>query len=263
MAFGNGVLMRSTRHWAWARDDGSVVHGRVTSLLDSHRLLRLPVVRSVAALADMAGFAVARHRQNGRRAGLRLLWWLAAYIAVCTALSLVLPALGQKGMAANVALQVAGLALGLVVIHRGMGVEVWRYHGAEHKAVNAFEAGASLDDVDEVMSHSRMHERCGTNLMVIVFALLIVYIPLQSVAIAQTIGFVYAVAAMAMSLELFRVLTKRPRWLVSRAVLGAGKTLQRCVTTREPSPEQLELACRALRRVVELEGVERAAEPAA
>jgi hypothetical protein len=57
--------------------------------------------------------------------------------------------------------------------------------------------------------------------------------------------------------------TRRPRSRVSRTVLAGGKLLQRYVTTREPAPEHLQLACTALARVVELEQTHTLLAPAA
>ncbi len=253
MAFGNGVLMRSARYWAWARDDGSVVHGPVTTLLDASRFLRLPVLRSAVAFLEMIVFTVARHRENGRRAGGRMLLWLAGYVAVCLGVSALLPALHQGGLLLEALVQVFGLTLGMAVLRLGMGADVWRYHGAEHKAVNAYEAGVALDDTPEVMRHSRIHERCGTNLMVIVLALMLAYLPFQHLMLAQAAGGLYAVLAVALAFELFRFLTRRPRAWLTRAVLVGGRSMQRWFTTREPDAGQLELACAALRRVLELE----------
>jgi uncharacterized protein YqhQ len=258
MAFGNGVLMRSKRYWAWARDDGSVLHGSVHSAADSVPLLRLPVLRSLAMFVEMMAFTVARHRQNGRRAGRRLMLWLGAYVVISLGVSALLPALHQNGLALNILVQILALVLGIATLRLGMGAEVWRYHGAEHKAVNAFEAGVALDDTDQVMRHSRIHERCGTNLVVIVLALMLAYLPLQNVALAQAAGVLYAVLALAVALELFRLLARWPRARLTRAVLAAGKAVQRWFTTREPDEAQLCLACAALRRVVELEAADAA-----
>ena len=255
MAFGNGVLMRSKGFWAWARDDGSVLHGSVTTVLDSSRLLRVPVLRSIVTFAEMIVFTLARHRQNGARAGLRVMLWLGAYVAVCLAMSWMLTVLRQDGLVVNVLVQALTLVLGIAALRFGMGSEVWRYHGAEHKAVNAFEAGVSLDETEEVMRHSRVHERCGTNLMVIMLGLMLVYLPLQSMPFAQAAGGLYTLLAVALAFELFRFLTRRPHALVTKAVLFGGKTMQRLVTTREPSAPQLELACAALSRVLELEAI--------
>ncbi len=252
MAFGNGVLMRSEHFWAWARDDGSLLAGPVRTHGERHRLLRLPLVRSALALVEMAAFAVARHRQNDRRLNLRLLLWIGVYAAAGFAASRLLPAFGGRWFG-DLLFQVVGVFLGLLVLWQAMGGAVWRYHGAEHKAVNAYEGGADLNDLREVMLFSRIHSRCGTNLVVIVLVFMLAYLPLQNLAMAGLVAALYAIAAIAVSLELFRALTRRPDRPVARAVLFGGRVMQRALTTREPSYGQLALACRALREVVGLE----------
>ena len=41
---------------------------------------------------------------------------------------------------------------------------VFAYHGAEHKTINAFEAGVELTP-EEVSKQSLVHPRCGTSFM--------------------------------------------------------------------------------------------------
>ena len=45
--------------------------------------------------------------------------------------------------------------------------DVFRYHGAEHKTINAFEAGVDMTP-ENVMNYSRIHPRCGTSFLLIV-----------------------------------------------------------------------------------------------
>ena len=253
MALGNGVLMRSKRYWALARDDGTVLDGPVRSLLGRHWALRLPILRGVVALCEMIVFALRLHGRNGSRPNGRLLVALALCAVAAALLGAAFPGLDTGSLAAGVALELVTVLLGLLALRWGMGAEVWRYHGAEHKAVNAYEAGADLSDATTVLGFSRIHDRCGTNLVVIVVVLSLACLPLSSGPLGTALSPLYALAALAVAFELFRLVTRRPHLPACRAVLAGGKTLQRCLTTRDPRPEQQQIACRALRRVVELE----------
>ncbi len=254
MAFGNGVLMRSPHFWAWARADGTVIDGRLRTLLSRHPWLRLPVLRSAIALAEMIGLTILLHRRNGARRAASLLVWLGLCLAVDFGLSLALPLLVHSPLLDNVLLEVLGLAFALLALRQGLGKTVWRYHGAEHKAVNAYEAGADLSDPGAVMAYSRIHDRCGTNLVVIFFLLLMLgYLLLGGLAGNVVLGGLYAILAICVSFEIFRLIGRRPKSRASRAALAGGRALQRCLTTREPGREHLELACAALRQVIELE----------
>jgi uncharacterized protein YqhQ len=254
MAFGNGVLMRGPRFWAWARADGTIVEGRLRTFLSKYRWLRVPLLRSVVVFVEMIGMAIRLHRQNGLRRGAVLLTWLGLCLAFDLCLSLVLPLLIPSALLANVLLEVLGLAFGLLALRQGLGATVWQYHGAEHKAVNAYEGGADLTDTRAVMTYSRIHDRCGTNLVVIILLLLMLgYLPAGGLAMGEVFGAIYGIFVIAVSLEFFRLVTRSPNSRASRVVLAGGRALQRCVTTREPAVEHLELACIALRRVVALE----------
>ena len=86
-----------------------------------------------------------------------------------------------------------------------------------------------------------------------VFLLLLGYLPPGGLAAGGLLGVLYALLIICVSFELFRLIVRRPKSRLSRVILSGGRALQRCVTTREPEREHLELACSALRRVLELE----------
>ncbi len=55
----------------------------------------------------------------------------------------------------------------------GQYKRVLMYHGAEHKAINAHEAGVPMD-VEHVKKYSRLHPRCGTSFLFIVLIISII-----------------------------------------------------------------------------------------
>ena len=255
MAFGNGVFMRGPNYWAWAREDGTVVDAPVHTLLKRHKWLRTPVVRSIVTLAEMFALTFALHRRNGALRGARLLFWLAMCVGADFCFNLALPYLVRDPLPQQVVIGVLDFAFGLFALRCGLGRNIWRYHGAEHKAVNAYEGGADLADVQTAMTYSRVHDRCGTNLAVLSILLLLLGYPLvSSLALGSLADVLYAALIIVLSLEFFRLITKRPKSGLSRALLAGGRALQRGVTTREPAPEHVKLACAALSRVMELEG---------
>jgi uncharacterized protein YqhQ len=252
MAFGNGVLMRGPHYWAWATEDRDVAYAPVRTLLNRHRLLRVPVLRSLVSFIEMIALMISLHRRNGRRRGLRIIAILAVLLACDLGLSSVVPFAVHDLFLANVLVAVLVFALGILALRLALGKAVWRYHGAEHKAVNAYEGGADLHDLDQVARYSRIHDRCGTNLAVIALLVTLVsYFVLQSLPFV--LGGVYALLVIAVLLEFFRIIGRRPTSLAGRVFLSGGRALQRSVTTSEPAPEHLELACAALRCVLDLE----------
>jgi len=129
---------------------------------------------------------------------------------------------------------------------------VFAYHGAEHKTVNAYEAGAPLE-VASVRRYSTAHVRCGTSFLfsvviisVFVFALVglhgIWWMVLSRIVLVPFIAgisyeFIYFVGRHADNI-FARILAKPGLWMQS-------------LTTREPDDRQMEVAIVALKQVIE------------
>src|SRR5881398_2965271 len=132
---------------------------------------------------------------------------------------------------------------------------VFQYHAAEHKAINAYEAGEELKP-EVVQRFSQIHPRCGTAflLWVMVIAIFVFAFfgrPAWYWLIATRVLLLPVIAGLAY--ELIRLAGKHQGNRVVMALLAPGLWLQR-LTTREPTLDQLEVSIRALREVLALEG---------
>ena len=128
---------------------------------------------------------------------------------------------------------------------------VFAYHGAEHKTVNAHEAGAALT-VDDVRSFSTAHTRCGTAFLLIVVVLtVLIFAPFNPPSllwrVLSRIVLLPVIAGIAYEfLRLTARLANRP-WM--RVIIAPNLALQR-LTTREPDDGMLEVAIAALKAVL-------------
>jgi uncharacterized protein YqhQ len=170
---------------------------------------------------------------------------VAPILLVITGVSLVVPALlsgWRATLAGNAAVDLVLTAVLLVMLRLLSPSSLWRYHGAEHKAVTAHENGVDLDDTDAVLACSRIHGRCGTNLVAV---MAVAGVALSRLPLApQLAAFILALAIVA---ELLGVAGRRPRALPSRLLLVSGEFLQRHLTTAEPTPAEQRIGCIALR----------------
>ncbi len=129
---------------------------------------------------------------------------------------------------------------------------VFAYHGAEHKTINAYEAGARLT-VDDVRPFSTAHTRCGTAFLLIVVVLtVLIFAPFNTPSllwrVLSRITLLPVIAGIAYeTLRLTARLADRP-WM--RVIIAPNLALQR-LTTREPDDEMLEVAIAALKAVLE------------
>jgi uncharacterized protein YqhQ len=240
-ALADGVLMRTSRAWAIARADGSVEVGEIPP----SALARIPVLRVVAALFGALRLAAVRGLRNnrGNRRFLAVIVGLeaGAYLLGRLVGDADLPTAGWAGAALTVVPWIATLA----VLRLATPSSLWRYHGAEHKAVAAHEQGIDTADTAAVLRGAeRVHARCGTNLVFLMLALALVtrgqFGGLGWLQIPLFLGMLGAAA------ELVTLASARPDNLVSRVLLGGGKALQRWVTTAEPTAAEQAVGCHAL-----------------
>jgi uncharacterized protein YqhQ len=130
---------------------------------------------------------------------------------------------------------------------------LFMYHGAEHKAINAYEAGVPMD-VENVKRYSRLHPRCGTSFL---FIVLIVSIVLFSIApisdfyfrIAYRIALIPVIAGI--SYELLRLSGKYRNSPITRVLVAPGLAFQR-LTTKEPTDDMLEVSIKAVTEATKL-----------
>jgi len=131
---------------------------------------------------------------------------------------------------------------------------VFQYHAAEHKAINAYEAGEELEP-ETVQRYSLIHPRCGTAFMLWVMVIAVFVFaffgrPNWYWLIGERILLLPVIAGIAY--ELIRFAGKHQENRVLMTLLAPGMWLQR-LTTRQPTLDQLEVSIRALREVLQLE----------
>ncbi|HAV10815.1 MAG TPA: DUF1385 domain-containing protein [Dehalococcoidia bacterium] len=129
---------------------------------------------------------------------------------------------------------------------------VFEYHGAEHKVVNAYEAGVPLE-VEAIKKYSTAHARCGTNFLLVVLLLSIIVFALFGrpdmwLSILSRIILIPVIAALGY--EFIRFGGAHMHNPIVHILLIPGLLLQ-AMTTREPDDNQIEIAVAALKKVVE------------
>jgi uncharacterized protein YqhQ len=127
---------------------------------------------------------------------------------------------------------------------------VLMYHGAEHKAIHAHEAGVPMT-VENVRKFSRLHPRCGTSFLFIVLVISIVLFSLM-----PNMGFVGNLAyrillipvIAGISFELLRLSGKYQNSPITKVLVAPGLAFQK-LTTKEPTDDMLEVSIQAVNEV--------------
>lgn len=141
---------------------------------------------------------------------------------------------------------------------------VFQYHGAEHKAIAAYEQGENPVTPASAAKYSRLHPRCGTTFLLFVLsisillhaitvpALMLVWHPANAV-IKHTAIILFKLLLMipisAMAYEAIRAAARLKNPTLGAILRGPGLLLQ-MLTTREPDEKQLEVGLVALREAL-------------
>jgi uncharacterized protein YqhQ len=278
-------MMRSPSNWAVAvrKPDGQIaqVVTAISSPMARNRIFRLPVIRGVIALGESLaiGFRALAISANyaaqdpeveegevqteiGRG---QIIFSFAIAIGFALMLFKVTPALitswlpidttGSFVIIEGVIRVSIFLAYLLLISLLPDLRRVFQYHAAEHKAINAYEAGEELTP-ENVQKFSLIHPRCGTAfllwVMVIgIFVFAFVGQPAWYYLIGSRILLLPVIAGLAY--ELIRFAGKHQDNRVLMWLLAPGLWLQR-LTTRHPSLDQIEVSIRALQEVLRREG---------
>ncbi len=120
---------------------------------------------------------------------------------------------------------------------------VFQYHGAEHKVINAYEAGLPIT-IENVQKQSRLHFRCGSSF--ILFTVVIgVFIYLMVPSDPLLVRLIYRVllipVVLGVSFEVLQ-LTNKFRNIPVLRVLGYPGLWVQLLTTKNPDDKQVEVA---------------------
>jgi len=289
-----GVMMRSPSRVAVAvrRGDGSIarMERAFASITRRHAVLGLPVVLGAISLFETLALGISALNFSAdeavrsetpaaqRSAGMTSAQFLTVALSLVLGVLLfvVLPArlttwLGFRGRIGF------GLVDGLFRLGAFVGylllISQWKemrrvlgYHGAEHKAIHALEAGVPLTP-ERVQSFPRFHPRCGTSFLFLVVVVSVVVFTL--IGKPRGLGdHLLRVACLPLiagvAFEFIRLSARHAQKPLVRALVWPGLQFQR-LTTREPDLSMCEVAIAALERVRGDERVvelERAASPA-
>jgi uncharacterized protein YqhQ len=286
-----GVMMRGVSTWAVAvrkpapeqsadaeapLGEISITSEPLVSIVKRHRVLRLPLVRGVAALVESLsiGFkalAISANAQldDDEEQELGRGAWVgtvAFSIALAVGVFFVLPvgitSLFKHSLPGSLVFVLVEKAIRITIflgylwaISRLSDLQrVFQYHGAEHKTISCYEAGLPLTP-QNATRFSRLHPRCGTSFLLIVMVVaLFVFAPLGTPAwywlfLSRVLG-IPVVAGIAFEvIKLFGRKRDR-RW--AQILMAPGMQLQK-LTTREPDLDQLAVAIAALEAVLAVE----------
>lgn len=134
---------------------------------------------------------------------------------------------------------------------------VFTYHGAEHKTVNAYEAGVPME-VEAIRAYSTAHVRCGTSFLFMVLIIAIVvfaFVGRQDLWLMVLSRVVLIPVIAAIGYEVTYISARHTHNRLVKIILAPGLALQ-SLTTGEPDDRQMEVAIAAMNKAVEIDAAE-------
>lgn len=280
-----GVMMRNRDKYAVAvrKPDGeiSVKNWNTGSVRDRHILLRLPVIRGVAAFIEslILGIKTLTYSSSfieedvekagqvevaevsDRKEMLENILIVALSILLAIGFFMILPfavsKLFQSRVHSQMMLSVIEAAL-KILLFLGYVVAIsflsdikrtLMYHGAEHKTINCVENGLDLT-VENVKTQSRYHRRCGTSFLLVVMLVSIIFfffIQINNLWLQMLYRILLVPVVAGVSFELIQFVGNSDNRLVLW-ISTPGLWLQK-LTTREPDDGMIEVAIASVEAV--------------
>jgi len=280
LAFGGqavieGVMIRSKKHMVVCvrqpNDEILTKTEKIKSLSERYRVLRLPFLRGIVALFETLYLGIKgiyfsanatleeEEKLNPKEIALVVVLALALAIFLFSILPFFLANLSGLGGVVFIVVE-SVIRLGILLIYLasislvGEFRRVFQYHGAEHTAINAYEAGVELN-VENAKKYSRFHPRCGTSFLLIVTLISILFFSIMPdlgffMRLAYRILLIPVIAAV--SYEVLRLSDRYKNSRVMKVLVAPGLGLQ-YLTTRKPDEKMVAVALKAVEEVDRLQ----------
>jgi len=280
LAFGGqavieGVMIRSKKHMVVCvrppNDEILTKTEEIKSLSERYRVLSLPFLRGIVALFETLYLGIKglyfsanatleeEEKLNPKEIALAVIAALALSIFLFSIIPFFLTTLlNLGGVVFNIVEGVVRLAVLLLYLASislvGEFRRVFQYHGAEHTAINAYEAGVELN-VANAKKYSRFHPRCGTS-----FILIVTLISILLFSVMPNLGYFMRLAYRVLlipvigtvSYEVLRLSDRYKHSRIMKVLVAPGLGLQR-LTTREPDEKMIAVALKAVEEVNRLQ----------
>ncbi|NIR87644.1 DUF1385 domain-containing protein [Candidatus Bathyarchaeota archaeon] len=280
LAFGGqavieGVMIRSKKHMVICvrQPNGKILTKteEIKSLSERYRILTIPFLRGIVALFETLYLGVkglyfsanVSLEEEGEKIEPKE---MALTFVIAIALAIFLFSIAPfflttlfkfRGLIFNVVeglirITIFLLYLTVVALVREFR-RVLQYHGAEHTAINTYEAGVELN-VTNAKKHSRLHPRCGTSFIFIVLLisiLLFSLMPSQDFATRLSYRIILIPVIASISYEILKISDRYKESIIMKILTIPGLGIQ-YLTTRKPDEDMIEVALEAVQEVNKL-----------
>jgi len=276
-----GVLMRAPNNYVIAvrkpNKKISVMTRRYVSHTKRNKFLGWPFIRGIVVLIETVaiGTKALTHSANEsigekeeqltkRELAFTLLISILVALLIFKFIPLLLANLFSKGLGLNNFW--FNLADGVIKIAIFVGYlwlislmkdvqRMFEYHGAEHMVVHCYEAKKELT-VKNVKKYQTMHPRCGTEFLLLVLVISIIFYMFIPFGTNFWMKYVFRILLLpiiaGVSYEILKVSGLYYNKAIFKIISAPGMLLQK-ITTKKPSDDQIEVAIKSLESALRAE----------
>ena len=250
VALFNGIIFTSDYRKVAVQKEGEKINSRSTNLIKDKRIIsKIPVIRGLLGIGNQIGNSIPDFmRSSGeeeKSSKLNTLLLYAILIVACISIPVLISAFFSGKYQSIIQALIIALEFVMYICMLKSIPDLdtlFKYHGAEHKAVNAYE-NLKLEEInlENVRKQSRFHKRCGGNFIVyfVILTMLSTLLPIENLIIKALSMMLLCIFNIGLTYEIVNLFSKFKKPF---DIINYPATLIQLFTTKEPTDEMLKLA---------------------
>lgn len=251
VALFNGILFTSEHRQVSIQRNNGKLECKVTPLIEDKSIInKIPIIRGILGLGSQIGNSsnkfIESSGEKDKTSKLQTIFTYVLLIIFCIAIPIAISAFFNGNIVRDFVQAVLicfEFILYIILMKSVPDLNtLFMYHGAEHKAVNAYD-NLDIEEInfENIKKQSRFHKRCGGN-FVVYFVLLTIaslFIPINNLIIKAIVMILMSILNIGIGYEIVNILSKLPKPF---DIINYPATLIQLATTKEPNDEMLKLA---------------------
>lgn len=251
VALFDGIMFTSDYRQVTVQKNNDRIKCSVTNFRKDKRIInKIPIIRGILGISSQIGnsseeFIESSGEKVGKNSTFKTILLYIFLIVICISLPIIISIPFGENIRQLIQILVVlfefTFYISLVKLISEFNV-LFMYHGAEHKAVNAYE-NLNIEDIniENIKKQSRFHKRCGGNFIVyfILLTILSVFVPINNLLLKSLVMIGLSILNIGITFEIVTLFSKFRKPF---DILNYPATLIQLVTTKEPTDEMLKIA---------------------
>ena len=250
VALFNGIIFSSDYRQVIAQRNNKNIRCQTSEFNSGKNIINsIPIIRGILGISSQLNNAAPTFMdssgENDSKSNKKIMYFYLIICIICITIPIIISAFFKNDLRNVVQISIILLEFLIYLISMKFAKELdilFMYHGAEHKAVNAYErSGEEGLTIENIKKSSRFHKRCGGNFVVyfIILTILSVFIPIDNLILKDIAMILLTILNMGIAYEIVNIFSILPKPF---DVINYPATLIQLVTTKEPTDDMMEVA---------------------